>query len=212
MAPSPLTFDDVLSSSEDLVEILGRPNRRVLNKVVSALDEHCAKFIAHAPFVVIASYDAKGRLDLSPKGDPAGFVVLLDQHTLAIPHRPGNRREDTFHNVLQNARIGLIFLVPTKGETLRVSGSAQIVRDSGLRERLAFNGKVPEVALVVTVEEAFLHCSKCMIRSKLWEPSSWASSADLPSLAETMVAHGRLTDTVSEMQAIIDNDARTRLY
>ena len=212
MASSILMFDHVLSSEEELVGILGRPSHRVLNKVISAIDEHCAKFIASAPFVVVASYDANGRLDLSPKGDPAGFVALLDEHTLAIPHRPGNRREDTFHNVLQNPRVGLIFLIPTKGETLRVSGSARIVRDRDLRERLSMNGKVPEVVLVVTVEEAFLHCSKCMIRSKLWEPSSWASLDGLPSLAETMVAHGKLAETVSEMQTIISNDELNRLY
>jgi PPOX class probable FMN-dependent enzyme len=212
MVPSTLTFDHVVSSQEELVAILGRPNYRVSDKVLPALDEHCTKFIASAPFVVVASYDAAGRLDLSPKGDPAGFVAVLDQHTLAIPHRPGNRREDTFRNVLQNPRVGLIFLIPSKGETLRVSGSARIVRDRGLRESLAMNGKAPEVALVVTVEEAFLHCSKCMIRSKLWEPASWASVDHLASLAEAMIAHAKLADTVGDMQAIIENDARTRLY
>jgi PPOX class probable FMN-dependent enzyme len=202
----------VVSSEEELDGILGRPSHRVLAKVVSALDEHCAKFIARAPFVVIASADPVGRLDLSPRGDPAGFVELLDERTLAIPHRPGNKRNDTFRNVLQNPRVGLIFLVPGKGETLRVGGTAEIVADRDLCQRFEMHGKVPDVCLVVRVEEAFFHCSKCMVRSELWSPSSWPSLDGLPSLAEVMVAHGKLSETVDEMQVGIDNDARTRLY
>lgn len=167
MAPSPLRFQNVVSSEEELDGILGRPSHRVLDKVVSALDEHCANFIDRSPFVVIASADPAGRLDLSPRGDPAGFVGLLDEHNLAIPHRPGNERNDTFRNVLQNPRVGLIFLVPGKGETLRVGGTAEIVGDPDLCERFEMHGKVPDVCLVVRVEEAFFHYSKCMVRSSL---------------------------------------------
>src|SRR5258705_2818538 len=127
-------------------------------------------------------------MDVSPKGDPPGFVQVLDDETLAIPDRPGNRRADTFSNVLQNPGVGLIFLIPGKLETLRVNGRARIVRDMALRERMAVQGKVPQIALVVTVEEAFIHCGKCMIRSQLWQPESWPDGDALPSQAECLVA------------------------
>ncbi len=107
---------------------------------------------------------------------------------------------------------GLIFLVPGKAETLRVSGAASVVRDPSLRERMAVDGKAPELALVVSVREAFVHCTKCVIRSGLWEPGRWPPLDSVPSLAEMMVAHGSLADSVPEMQAVIDNDAATRLY
>src|SRR3954452_7136670 len=122
-------FQDVVSTVEGLEAILGRPHPRVQAKVVATLDKHCLAFIARSPFVLIASSDATGNLDVSPKGDPPGFVQVLDAKTLVIPERPGNRRADTFRNVLQNPRVGLIFFVPGKRETLRVGGDALIVRD-----------------------------------------------------------------------------------
>ena len=106
-------------------------------------------------------------MDISPKGDPAGFVQVLDERTLAIPDRPGNRRADTFNNILQNDRVGLLFLIPGKQETLRVSGRAIIVRNLGLREQMAVGGKIPDFAIIITVDQAFFHCPKCMIRSHL---------------------------------------------
>ena len=132
------------------------------------------------------SSDAKGRFDLSPKGDLPGFVQVLDDRTLAIPERPGNRRADTFRNVLQNPRVGLIFIVPGKGETLRVSGTARVVRDTWLRERMAVDGRLPELALVVTVEEALIHCTKCMVRSLMWQPDTWNADG-LASAVEALI-------------------------
>ena len=128
-------FLEILSNVDELEACVGKPSYKVLAKVVDQLDDICLAFIARSPFVVIASYDAAGRIDVSPKGDPPGFVHVLDRRTIAIPERPGNRRADTFRNVLQNPRIGLLFIVPGKGETLRVSGSAVIARDLWLRER-----------------------------------------------------------------------------
>jgi PPOX class probable FMN-dependent enzyme len=148
-------------------------------------------FIARSPFVIVASCDAAGRVDTSPKGDPAGFVHVLDRKTIAIPERPGNRRADTFRNVLQNPRVGLIFIVPGKGETLRVSGTASIARDAWLRERMAVADRVPDLALVVKVEEAFVHCTKCMVRSRMWQPDTW-NPGGLASSAEAVIAHGRV--------------------
>jgi len=210
--PAHRRFSDVIASVEELEAVLGRPNERVAVKVIDRLDIHCRRFIARSPFLLMASADAAGNIDVSPKGDPPGFVHVLDDTTLAIPERPGNRRADTFRNLLQNPRVGLIFLIPGKRETLRVSGEAVIVRDAELRQGMAIDGRVPDLALVAQVREAFFHCAKCMVRSHLWEPTNWPSLDGLPTLAEAAIAHARLTQTVAEIQGFIDTDERTRLY
>ena len=204
-------LSEFIATEEGLEGILGQPSPRVLAKVVNALDDICLAFIARSPFVIVASHGAEGRVDVSPKGDPAGFVHVLDRCTIAIPERPGNRRADTFRNVLRQPRVGLIFIVPGKGETLRVSGTARIARDAWLLERLAIAGRVPVLALVVTVEEAFVHCTKCMVRSRMWQPRSW-NSEGLASIGEAMVVHGRLDMSVAEMRAVAAKDERERLY
>ena len=207
-----MEFSEVITSEEELREVIGAPIPRSLQKEITRLDVHCRALIASSPFVLIASSDAAGRMDVSPKGDPAGFVHVLDDKTLAIPDRPGNRRADTFSNVLQSPGVGLIFLIPGKLETLRVNGRARIVRDLALRERMAVKGKVPALALVVSVEQAFIHCGKCIIRSRLWEKESWPPLDDLPSQAQCLVAHGRLEETVEEVQASIERARATGLY
>lgn len=209
---SAMTFNEVLRSETEIDSIIGQPNSRVLAKVTNRLDDLCREFIAASPFLVVCSSDAQGRMDCSPKGDPAGFVQILDDWTLAIPERPGNRRADTFRNVLQNPRVGLIFLVPGKGETLRIGGTAQIVRDSWLRAKLAHKEIMPELALVVRVEEVFAHCTKCMVRSALWKPESWKLEGLQFTIGSAMVAHGKLELSVQEMQAIADERVRTSLY
>lgn len=202
---------EIIATEQGLEEVLGKPGPRVLAKVVDHLDDICLAFIARSPFVMVASHDAEGRTDLSPKGDPPGFVHALDDRTLAIPERPGNRRADTFRNVLQQPRVGLIFLVPGKAETLRISGTARITRDASLRERMAVAGRLPDLVLVVTVEEAFMHCTKCMVRSWLWQRETW-NPHGLASIGEAMVVHGRLDMSVADMRAIAENDERERLY
>jgi PPOX class probable FMN-dependent enzyme len=207
-----MQFSDVIASEEQLRQVIGSPIQRSLQKEISYLDVHCRALIAKSPFVLIASGDASGRMDVSPKGEPAGFVLVLDDRTLAIPDRPGNRRADTFSNVLQNPGVGLIFLIPGKLETLRVNGRARIVRDLALRERMAVDGKMPALALVVTVEQAFIHCGKCMIRSRLWQTGSWPDIEHLPSQAQCLVDHGNLRESVEEVQASIEERRRTALY
>jgi len=184
----------------------------VARKAIDHIDDICRRFIAASPFVMVATRGADGRLDLSPKGDPAGFVTVLDDHTLAIPDRYGNNRLDTFENLLNHAEVGLFFIIPGNNDTLRVSGKGQIVIDRPLQDKLAVNGKAPTLVLIVTVEEAFTHCPKCMVRSKLWKPQEWPDRTNVPTLAEAMVAHAKLSESVAEMQAIIDNDGATRLY
>jgi PPOX class probable FMN-dependent enzyme len=207
-----MEFSEIITSEGQIRDIIGQPFHNVVAKTINQLDEHCQAFIAKSPFMLLASADARGNMDVSPKGDPPGFVHVLDDHTLVIPDRIGNRRVDTMKNILQNPKVGLLFLIPGKSETLRVSGTAVIVRDQWVREPLMERGKIPDFAIVVTVQEAFAHCAKCIIRSKLWEQEQWPSLDGLASLACMMVDHGKLSESVEEMQAIIDRSYRERLY
>jgi PPOX class probable FMN-dependent enzyme len=205
-------FEEIVRTREALRRIVKEPSSKVSHKAIRHIDGICHRFIAASPFVVVASRGVDGRLDVSPRGDPPGFVEVLDEKTLAIPDRLGNNRVDTFENLLADSAVGLMFMIPGNGDTLRVSGRGAIVRDSALRQRLSHNGKAPNLALVVSVEEAFMHCPKAIVRSALWSPESWPDRTGVPSLAEAMVAHGRLDTSVREMEAIIENDRATRLY
>jgi len=205
-------FEEFVTSVDDIRAVMGQPSDRVLRKVADHMDDLCRGFIARSPFLVIASVGAEGHLDVSPKGDPAGFVKVLDDKHLAIPDRLGNRRVDTFRNVLHNPGVGLIFLIPGKGETLRIGGEARIVRDRGLRQSMAVAGREPDFAMVVYVERVFMHCPKCVLRSKLWQPEAWPDQSGTPSMAEVMVKYAELEISTGEMQEIIDKDRRERLY
>ena len=205
-------FMEVITNVDDFRKIMGHPSELVTRKTIDHIDENCRLFIEQSPFIVISSSDKAGNFDNSPKGDPPGFVKVLDEKTLAIPDRLGNRRADTFMNVLQNPKVGLIFLIPGIRETLRVSGGAQIVKDKTVLELLAHKGRLPNLALIVNVEEAFLHCAKCIIRSNLWAPVDTGAERKAPTLAKSMVDHGKLDKTYEEMDDIIKNDEKTRLY
>lgn len=206
------SFSEIVTTEEQFRAVMGHAAPAVRAKALTALDEHCRAFIERSPFVLIGSADAAGHHDVSPKGDPPGFVQVLDDHTLAIPDRPGNRLADTFRNILEHPHVGLLFLIPGKQETLRVAGKAMIVRDAWLCGRMAINGKVPQFAIVVTVESAFFHCAKCVIRSKIWDPQHWPQVEDLSSLARVLIDHAKLPDTEAEMHAMIDSSYRDRLY
>jgi uncharacterized protein len=205
-------FKEVITDAAQFRELMGEPPPPCIAKTITSLDRHCRVFIGRSPFVLIASANAQGRMDISPKGDAPGFVRILDDKTLAVPDRPGNRRADTFTNILENPKVGLIFLVPGKTEALRVSGTAKIVRDSDLRESMSVHGKAPDFALVVETEEAFFHCSKCIMRSNLWKPADWPTLEGLPSLAQTMVDAGALPIPVEALEQIIKQDEVERMY
>lgn len=208
-----MRFSNIVRSEAELRALMGGPVAPpVVDKILPSLDRHCVAFIGRSPFVLIASSDSAGRMDISPKGDAPGFVKVLDQVTLAIPDRPGNQRFDTFRNFFESPRTGLIFLVPGKRETLRISGRAEVVRDPDLLGTLAANGKTPALALAVHVEEAFSHCAKCMIRSHLWLPEHWPSLDGLPTLAETMKDAASVPAPVEVLEEIIREDEETRLY
>jgi uncharacterized protein len=199
-----LQFDEVIATRERLRALTRPPSFRAQNKVIDHVDEICRLFIAACPFVIVASRGADGQIDLSPKGDPAGFVSVLDETTLAIPDRLGNNRLDTFENLLVHPEVGLIFMIPGHGDTLRIRGTGQIVRDAALQARLAVDGKQPNLILVIKIAEVFLHCPKCVFRSKLWSPEHWPDRSRLPSLAEGIVAHAKSGETVADVQAVID--------
>ena len=207
------TFTDVISSEELLREIIPAPKGSgVWEKSLTFIDPHAAAFIAKSPFAMIASSSSDGKMDISPKGDPPGFVRVVDENTLAIPDRPGNGRADTFRNIIENPRISVYFLVPGRSETLRVNGSAQLVRDPSLLEGFAVKGKPAQLAIAVTVEEAFFHCAKCVVRSNLWDVQEWDDASQLASLGTIMRDQLKLQVEAEKIDANLQKDVETRLY
>jgi PPOX class probable FMN-dependent enzyme len=172
----------MVGSEQELRELYGLPGERAVAKEQPVLDEHCRAFIAHAPFLVMGTAGADGRCDVSPKGDAPGFVHVLDDHHLVIPDRLGNNRLDGMRNIVENAHVGLLFFIPGREDTLRVNGRARIVRDDALLERLAVGGKRPVTALVVEVEQCFLHCARAFKRAGLWQPERWPDTTEVPSM------------------------------
>ena len=201
-----------VESVEKLKSILGPDFPSQLAKVIDHIDDHCKAWIERSPFVTIASCNSNGQMDISPKGDPAGFVKVLDEKTLAVPDRIGNHRGDTFMNVLENPRIALMFVVPVRKEVVRVCGSAQVVMDEELLSMMVVNGHRPDLALLVRVEEAFFHCGKSMIRSRMWQPDMWPSIDGLPTYAQALKAHGDLPDPIDDLEDRMAYNETDRLY
>ena len=170
-----------VSSEERLREIIGAPSDLIVAKVSDRLNDLTRQFVERSPFVCVATSRPDGGLDISPRGDPAGFVRILDDRRLLIPERPGNRLADTLTNLLADPRIGLLFLIPGVGDTFRVNGRAAIVDDPVLLAESAVEGRVPKLGVLVTVEEAFTHCPKALIRSDLWNPERHVDREELPS-------------------------------
>ncbi|MGA3486836.1 pyridoxamine 5'-phosphate oxidase family protein [Micromonosporaceae bacterium DT55] len=178
-----------ITSHDELRALLGPPTPRVANKARRTLHEVDRQWLAASPFCLVATADADGNCDVSPKGDPAGFTVVLDERTIAIPERPGNRRADGFHNILDNPHVGLIYLIPGRTDTLRINGRARLVRDAPFFEEMVVKGHRPQFALVVEIDEIFSHCAKAFMRSQLWDPQTWQPDV-LPSRAQL----AKLTD------------------
>ena len=208
-------FENVIASIEELREIVEAPppGARSLLKERTTLDAHCRAFIAHSPFLLMATGDADGRCDVSPKGDAPGFVQVLDDRRLVIPDRPGNRRLDGMQNLLTNPQVGLIFLVPGRDETLRVNGRAWITRDPDILRRSVVQGKTPLLTVGVEVEQCFFHCAKALIRSRLWAYDKWPARDALPSYACMVFDQVRPEGaTVQEYERDIAESNATRLY
>ncbi|TDB87031.1 pyridoxamine 5'-phosphate oxidase family protein [Actinomadura sp. KC216] len=188
-----------ITSAEELRELLGAPMKRAVEKERAALHARDRDWLARSPFCLIATSDAEGNCDVSPKGDPPGFVHVIDDTTIAIPDRPGNRRADGFLNVLGNPHVGLIFLIPGRGETLRINGRAVLVRDAPFFDRMVVKGHRPALALVVEIEQIFFHCAKALMRSKLWKPETWEPDA-LPSHARIVKDVQRTDETIERLE------------
>lgn len=182
-----LATETPVRTLDELVAVVGEPIERVRNKVRTRLHDLDRQWLAASPFCVLATSDAEGNLDTSPKGDPAGQLVhVLDDTTLAIAERPGNKRVDGYRNVLANPHVGLLFLIPGRDDTLRVNGRAHLVSDASWFDAMAVKGSRPILGLVVEVEEVFTHCAKAFLRSRLWHPETWDPDT-VPSRA--VIAH-----------------------
>jgi PPOX class probable FMN-dependent enzyme len=206
-------FRNMVTTEAELRELMGTPSAGAVAKDIGVLDAHCRAFIARSPFVLVATAGTDGRCDVSPKGDAAGFALVVDDRHLVIPDRPGNKRLDGMRNVLQNPHVGLIFLLPGVEETLRVNGRAWIVRDPDLLARCEARGKVPPLGLGVEVEEAFIHCAKAFKRSGLWEPAAWPDLSGLATPAQMLFDHIRPKDmTVDDYDRVLQDGYRQRLY
>lgn len=206
-----MTDSHQISDPAALRQIYGEPMQLALDKVVLKIDQMCRTMIERAPFVVISTADAAGRQDVSPKGDGPGFVAILDEHTLAIPDRKGNNRLDGLENLLENPNIGLLFMIPGYRETLRVNGRARISTDPDLCARLAVQGKAPVTVTLVDVDEAFIHCGKALIRSKLWAPESQVAKADMPTAGQLFKMKDQTMDAAAVNQRL-ETNYREELY
>jgi len=202
----------VVNSMDEIYADMRQPYDSQIRKFIDHIDDHCRVWIEHSTFLTMATVDAQGNMDVSPKGDPAGFVKVLDRKTLAIPDRPGNHRYDGFQNIMETGRIGLVFLVPNRNEVVRVNGSAQVVRDPQVRERCAIKDRIPDFAVIVHVEEAFYHCGKSIIRSRLWHPQDQLPVDGLPTYAQALMTHGNLTEDFEDLTARLRHNDEKRLY
>ena len=200
-----------ITNESELREAYREPNERAGQKVIDHLDEHCRNFIALSPLCIISSFGADGRADTSPRGDPPGFVATPDERTLLIPDRPGNNQVDSLQNVLFNPQVGLLFLVPGMNETLRVSGTAEIVTDAELLAPMAVRDRPPLSGLRVTVEEAFLHCGRALIRSRVWDPEVQIDRSCYPTYGQVLADQIRGADARA-IDASEDEANRERLY
>ncbi|OLP00697.1 pyridoxamine 5'-phosphate oxidase [Mycolicibacterium porcinum] len=172
-----------VTSADELRAIVGQPTAAVAKKVTDRLSEAQQGWLKQSPLGFVATTDAHGRVDVSPKGDPPGFVQIIDDTTIAIPERPGNRRVDGFLNVLQRPHVGTVFVIPGRGDTLRINGTGRILSDADYFDAMAIDGKRPILALEIAIEEVFFHCPKAFLRSNTWKPETWDPTA-VPSVAQ----------------------------
>ncbi len=201
-----------IDSHEALREVVGEVAELTQKKVIDRIDEHARNLIEHSPFVLLATSAPDGSCDVSPRGDPAGSVLVLDEKTLVLADRPGNKLIDSFRNIIDNPHAGLLFLVPGMNETLRVNGRAKLVSDAPFFDSLVVRGKRPKLAVVVEVEELYMHCAKAFLRSSLWDPQTWPDRSTLPSLGTIMRDQMALPVSAAELDARLDERAVTEQY
>lgn len=207
-----------LDSADSLRNAYGETMEIAMQKCRPALDKYSKEFISRSPFVCVGTSGANGKADVSPRGDPPGFVQVLDDNTIFIPDRPGNNRLDTLTNIVENENVGLLFLVPGFDDTLRVNGKASVVQDPAILEKCAVNGKVPNAGIMVSVNEAFLHCAKAFKRSRLWDEDAKQDRKEMPSLAKMILEQVAepdeppTDDEIREGDEFVEENYRTELY
>ncbi|MBR9776749.1 MAG: pyridoxamine 5'-phosphate oxidase family protein [Cytophagales bacterium] len=208
-----VTFKNQIETLEELRGVMGFPRELVQKKSINFIDEHCKSFIGKSPMLFISTANKEGSCDVSPRGDPAGFVDVLDEQYLVIPERPGNKRCDSLVNILSNPQVGLIFIIPGLKETLRINGKAILIRDKDLLQKYQVNGKNPEIGIIVEVEECFIHCAKAFLRSKLWEPEAWPDKEQFPFVAKVLADHINSSNfSKEEIQNVLEESYKKRLY
>jgi uncharacterized protein len=190
-----------ITTESELRALYAAPAERVLRKELDRLDRHCRRFIAHSPFLVLATADADGRQDATPRGGDPGFVHVANDQTLLLPDRPGNNRLDSLANLTQRPEVGLLFMVPGVDETLRVNGTAELRDDRDLTGRFAASGRSPRIVVQITVRQAYLHCAKALMRSRLWDADTRIDRTELPTMGQMLrdqIGSGRV-ETQAEM-------------
>ena len=211
----PLTLtgmvEQQITSVDELVALIGVPLPRVANKVRHELHELDREWLAASPFCLVATSDETGACDVSPKGDPPGqLAYVIDDNTIALAERPGNRRADGYKNVLGNPHVGLIFLIPGRGDTLRINGRARLVSDAPFFDDMIIKGNRPILAVVVDIEEIFHHCAKAFLRSQLWRPETWGDP--VPSRPVIAKILDRSDQTLEELTAYYSDQYADNLY
>ena len=199
-----------IASESELRALHSAPTERAVRKELDRLDRHCRRFIALSPFLVMATADADGRLDATPRGGDPGFVEVADDRTLLLPDRPGNNRLDSLTNLTERPDVGLLFMIPGVDETLRVNGAAELRTDPDLVQRFQVGRRPPAIVLQITVRQAYLHCAKALMRSRLWDPAARIDRAELPTMGEMMRDHAG--SGPAESQAAMVERYREQLY
>lgn len=202
----------VIESHEALREHLGHPKETTKGKIIPFIDQHARTVIEHSPFYLLATASADGTCDVSPRGDPAGSVLVLDDQTLVMADRPGNKLLDSQRNILDNPHAGLLFLVPGMNETLRINGRAKLVADAPFFDDLVVKGKRPQLAIMVEVEELYLHCAKAFLRSSLWKPDTWPDRSVLPSAGRMFRDQMKLDIEAETLDKALTESALTTQY
>lgn len=202
----------VIDSHEQLRDLLGEASDNAKRKKITVIEQHARTIIEHSPLVLLATSAADGTCDVSPRGDPAGSVLILDERTLVLAERPGNRLADSLTNLIDNPRAGLLFVVPGMNESLRVNGRVTLVSDAPFFERLVVRGKRPQLAIMLHVDDLYLHCAKAFVRSSLWDPATWPERTEIPTMGRMMKDQLALATSAEELDAYLDNSSATKLY
>lgn len=205
-------FQQCVTTAEELKALIGEPGELVIRKQLSELDHHMQAFIAESPFLLLGTYDRDGRCDVSPRGDLPSVAKVLDAKTLVIAERAGNRRADSLQNIIETGRVGMLFVIPGLGESLRVNGSACVIRDDEVLATMSMQGKSPVVGIAIEVEECYLQCAKALIRSKLWQPPQPLKTPSLSCFAQILIDQTRVDETVESLAEKIQQSYANRLY